>query len=136
MRVQSGRLRRRAAVVGRWGAGPAAHERVRVTGLWLEGVAIGTGRAGRSAGPFGAGAALRSRLASDELNAEPIPGAVLPAWAIDKIRTDFVARPTHHPARELLTRLHRCEAGRGEGERNPAFIEVLPRLGVSLAQLP
>ncbi|MFE7276831.1 hypothetical protein [Streptomyces sp. NPDC057623] len=34
----------------------------------------------------------------DEPNAAPIPGAVLPAWAIDKIRTDFVGRPGHRPA--------------------------------------
>ncbi|MFF4960944.1 hypothetical protein ACFY2Z_28545 [Streptomyces sp. NPDC001222] len=34
----------------------------------------------------------------DEPNAAPIPGAVLPAWAIDKIRTEFVGRPTHRPA--------------------------------------
>ncbi|KUN00753.1 hypothetical protein AQI95_33955 [Streptomyces yokosukanensis] len=33
----------------------------------------------------------------DEPNAAPIPGAVLPAWAIDKIRTDFVGRPGHRP---------------------------------------
>ncbi|GAA2110048.1 hypothetical protein [Streptomyces synnematoformans] len=30
--------------------------------------------------------------------AAPIPGAVLPAWAIDKLRTDFVDRPAHEPA--------------------------------------
>lgn len=30
--------------------------------------------------------------------AAPIPGAVLPAWAIDKIRTDFVDRPADQPA--------------------------------------
>ncbi|WP_338672655.1 hypothetical protein V1460_06405 [Streptomyces sp. SCSIO 30461] len=34
---------------------------------------------------------------SDEPNAAPIPGAVLPAWAIDKIRTEFVGRPDHRP---------------------------------------
>ncbi|MFE0276058.1 hypothetical protein ACFWZY_28790 [Streptomyces sp. NPDC058992] len=34
---------------------------------------------------------------SDEPNAAPIPGAVLPAWAIDKIRTEFVGRPEHRP---------------------------------------
>ncbi|WP_344396481.1 hypothetical protein, partial [Streptomyces vastus] len=34
----------------------------------------------------------------DEPNAAPIPGAVLPAWAIDKIRTEFVGRPGHGPA--------------------------------------
>ncbi|AWI33179.1 hypothetical protein [Streptomyces tirandamycinicus] len=33
----------------------------------------------------------------DEPNAAPIPGAVLPAWAIDKVRTDFVGRPEHRP---------------------------------------
>ncbi|KOV62886.1 hypothetical protein [Streptomyces sp. MMG1121] len=33
----------------------------------------------------------------DEPNAAPIPGAVLPAWALDKIRTDFVGRPLHRP---------------------------------------
>ncbi|AZM48797.1 hypothetical protein DMB38_26160 [Streptomyces sp. WAC 06738] len=33
--------------------------------------------------------------------ARPIPGAVLPAWAIDKIRTDFVDRPAHQPAHLL-----------------------------------
>ena len=34
----------------------------------------------------------------NEPNAAPIPGAVLPAWAIDKIRTEFVGRPGHRPA--------------------------------------
>ncbi|GHJ35469.1 hypothetical protein [Streptomyces sp. TS71-3] len=34
----------------------------------------------------------------DEPNAAPIPGAVLPAWAIDTIRTDFVGHPAHRPA--------------------------------------
>ncbi|WP_033329445.1 hypothetical protein [Streptomyces yerevanensis] len=34
----------------------------------------------------------------DEPNAAPIPGAVLPAWAIDKIRIEFVGRPGHQPA--------------------------------------
>lgn len=34
----------------------------------------------------------------DEPNAAPIPGAVLPAWALDKIRTEFVGRPGHRPA--------------------------------------
>ncbi|MER6358846.1 hypothetical protein ABT186_45495 [Streptomyces sp. NPDC001634] len=34
----------------------------------------------------------------DEPKAAPIPGAVLPAWAIDKIRTEFVGRPGHLPA--------------------------------------
>ncbi|WP_435208558.1 hypothetical protein [Streptomyces sp. bgisy034] len=34
----------------------------------------------------------------DEPNAAPIPGAVLPAWALDKIRTEFVGRPEHRPA--------------------------------------
>ncbi|MZG20126.1 hypothetical protein GTY44_42770 [Streptomyces sp. SID5914] len=34
----------------------------------------------------------------DEPNAAPIPGAVLPAWALDKIRTEFVGRPGHWPA--------------------------------------
>lgn len=34
----------------------------------------------------------------DEPGAAPIPGAVLPAWALDKIRTDFVGRPAHRPA--------------------------------------
>ncbi|MEU8974822.1 hypothetical protein AB0D11_37155 [Streptomyces monashensis] len=38
---------------------------------------------------------------SDEHNAAPIPGAVLPAWALDKIRTDFVGRPAHRPAKLL-----------------------------------
>jgi hypothetical protein len=33
----------------------------------------------------------------DEPNAAPIPGAVLPAWAIDKVRTDFVGRPGDRP---------------------------------------
>jgi hypothetical protein len=33
-----------------------------------------------------------------ELNVAPIPGAVLPAWAIDKVRTELVGRPTHQPA--------------------------------------
>ncbi|WP_226962439.1 hypothetical protein [Streptomyces sp. C8S0] len=33
----------------------------------------------------------------DEPNVAPIPGAVLPAWAIDKIRTEFVGRPAHRP---------------------------------------
>ncbi|MED7828409.1 hypothetical protein [Streptomyces chiangmaiensis] len=28
----------------------------------------------------------------------PIPGAVLPSWAIDKVRTEFVGRPGHRPA--------------------------------------
>ncbi|MEU6509697.1 hypothetical protein [Streptomyces sp. NPDC046942] len=37
----------------------------------------------------------------DEPNAAPIPGAVLPAWALDKIRTDFVGRPAHRPAKLL-----------------------------------
>lgn len=36
--------------------------------------------------------------ASDEPNTAPIPGAVLPAWAIDKIRTDLVGHPAHRPA--------------------------------------
>ncbi|WP_037913384.1 hypothetical protein [Actinacidiphila yeochonensis] len=35
---------------------------------------------------------------SDEPNVAPIPGAVLPAWAIDRIRTDFMGRPAHRPA--------------------------------------
>jgi hypothetical protein len=34
---------------------------------------------------------------TDEPNTTPIPGCVLPAWAIDKIRTDFVGRPDHLP---------------------------------------
>ncbi|MGW2651619.1 hypothetical protein ACWC2T_43810 [Streptomyces sp. NPDC001393] len=34
----------------------------------------------------------------DEPNAAPIPCAVLPAWALDKIRTDFVGRPADRPA--------------------------------------
>lgn len=34
----------------------------------------------------------------EELNVAPIPGAVLPAWAIDKVRTEFVGRPSHQPA--------------------------------------
>ncbi|MEU6572578.1 hypothetical protein [Streptomyces sp. NPDC046805] len=34
----------------------------------------------------------------DEPNAAPIPGAVLPAWALDRIRTDFVGSPYHRPA--------------------------------------
>jgi len=37
----------------------------------------------------------------DEPNVAPIPGAVLPAWAIDKIRTEFVGRPNHRPAQLL-----------------------------------
>ncbi|MER6091326.1 hypothetical protein [Streptomyces bluensis] len=36
--------------------------------------------------------------ATDEPTTTPIPGAVLPAWAIDKIRTDLVERPAHRPA--------------------------------------
>ncbi|MCX5420884.1 hypothetical protein [Streptomyces sp. NBC_00078] len=35
---------------------------------------------------------------SDEPNVAPIPRAVLPAWAIDKVRTEFVGRPGHRPA--------------------------------------
>lgn len=35
---------------------------------------------------------------SDEPNVAPIPGAVLPAWALDKIRTEFVGRPDSNPA--------------------------------------
>ncbi|MEU6142397.1 hypothetical protein ABZ848_18740 [Streptomyces sp. NPDC047081] len=34
----------------------------------------------------------------DEPNVAHIPGAVLPAWAIDKVRTEFVGRPGHRPA--------------------------------------
>lgn len=34
---------------------------------------------------------------SDEPNVAPIPGAVLPAWAIDRVRTEFVGRPPHRP---------------------------------------
>ncbi|KPI04485.1 hypothetical protein OK074_4619 [Actinobacteria bacterium OK074] len=34
----------------------------------------------------------------DEPNVAPIPGAVLPAWAIDKIRTEFAGRPPPRPA--------------------------------------
>ncbi|MEU5482837.1 hypothetical protein [Streptomyces mirabilis] len=36
--------------------------------------------------------------APDEPNAAPIPGAVLPAWAIDNVRTKFIGRPDHGPA--------------------------------------
>ncbi|MFF5010589.1 hypothetical protein ACFY3G_48320 [Streptomyces phaeochromogenes] len=35
---------------------------------------------------------------ADEPNVAPIPGAVLPAWAIDKARTEFVGCPSHRPA--------------------------------------
>ncbi|WP_338686584.1 hypothetical protein QD712_37750 [Streptomyces acidiscabies] len=38
---------------------------------------------------------------ADEPNPAPIPGAVLPAWALDRIRTDFSRRPAHAPARLL-----------------------------------
>jgi hypothetical protein len=34
----------------------------------------------------------------EEPNAAPMPGAVLPAWAIDKVRTELVGRPAHQPA--------------------------------------
>jgi hypothetical protein len=34
----------------------------------------------------------------EELSVAPIPGAVLPAWAIDKVRTELVGRPAHQPA--------------------------------------
>ncbi|MFF3911049.1 hypothetical protein ACFYZJ_35025 [Streptomyces sp. NPDC001848] len=34
---------------------------------------------------------------ADEPNTAPIPGCVLPAWAIDKARTDFVGHPDHLP---------------------------------------
>ncbi|MGW3956992.1 hypothetical protein ACWEKM_40260 [Streptomyces sp. NPDC004752] len=33
----------------------------------------------------------------DESSTAPIPGAVLPAWAIDKIRTELVGRPGDRP---------------------------------------
>lgn len=36
--------------------------------------------------------------APDEPNTAPIPGAVLPAWALDKIRTDFVGHSDDQPA--------------------------------------
>lgn len=35
--------------------------------------------------------------AADEPNPAPIPGAVLPAWAIDKIRTDYVGHAEDQP---------------------------------------
>jgi hypothetical protein len=34
---------------------------------------------------------------TNEPNTAPIPGCVLPAWAIDTIRTDFVGHPEHLP---------------------------------------
>ncbi|GGO99336.1 hypothetical protein [Wenjunlia tyrosinilytica] len=36
--------------------------------------------------------------APDEPDAAPAPGSVLPAWAIEKIRTDFTHRPGRMPA--------------------------------------
>lgn len=34
---------------------------------------------------------------ADEPNTAPIPGCVLPAWALDKVRTDFVGHSGHQP---------------------------------------
>lgn len=47
----------------------------------------------------------------DEPNAAPIPGAVLPAWAIDKVRTEFVDRPDHRPAPLLKIAIRDTEPG-------------------------
>ncbi|MER0240860.1 hypothetical protein AAHZ94_02240 [Streptomyces sp. HSW2009] len=48
---------------------------------------------------------------SDEPNAAPIPGAVLPAWALDKIRTEFVGCPASAPAPLLKIAIRDAEAG-------------------------
>ncbi|MCZ7458253.1 hypothetical protein [Streptomyces sp. WMMC940] len=47
----------------------------------------------------------------DEPNAAPIPGAVLPAWALDKVRTEFVGRPDHRPAPLLKIAIRDTEPG-------------------------
>ncbi|MER5477534.1 hypothetical protein ABT026_11245 [Streptomyces sp. NPDC002734] len=38
---------------------------------------------------------------AEETSTRPFPGCVLPAWALDKIRTELVGRPEHDPARLL-----------------------------------
>ncbi|MFF4501577.1 hypothetical protein [Streptomyces sp. NPDC001401] len=55
---------------------------------------------------------------SDEPNAAPIPGAVLPAWAIDKVRTEFVGRPAHRPA--LLLKIAIRDTAPGMDARIPS----------------
>ncbi|MFD7706996.1 hypothetical protein [Streptomyces sp. NPDC059786] len=56
--------------------------------------------------------------ASDEPNVAPIPGAVLPAWALDKIRTDFVGRSDDRPA--PLLRIAIRDTAPGMDARIPA----------------
>ncbi|MFF3466939.1 hypothetical protein [Streptomyces sp. NPDC002619] len=48
---------------------------------------------------------------ADEPNTAPIPGCVLPAWAIDKVRTDFVGLPEHLPVRLLKIAIRDMEPG-------------------------
>ncbi len=48
---------------------------------------------------------------TDEPNAAPIPGAVMPAWAIDKVRTEFVGRPGCRPAPLLKIAIRDTAAG-------------------------
>ncbi|MFE0174902.1 hypothetical protein ACFWZ2_21525 [Streptomyces sp. NPDC059002] len=47
----------------------------------------------------------------DEPNAAPIPGAVLPAWAIDKVRTEYIGRPGHRPAPLLKIAIRDTDPG-------------------------
>ncbi|MES4891784.1 hypothetical protein [Streptomyces sp. NPDC096012] len=47
----------------------------------------------------------------DEPNAAPVPSAVLPAWALDTIRTDFVGRPADRPAPLLKIAIRDTAAG-------------------------
>ncbi|MFM9446927.1 hypothetical protein [Streptomyces acidiscabies] len=54
---------------------------------------------------------------ADELSPAPIPGAVLPAWALDRIRTDFSRRPAHAPARLLKMAIR--DSGPGMDARIP-----------------
>jgi hypothetical protein len=67
----------------------------------------------------------------EELNVAPIPGAVLPAWAIDKVRTELVGRPAHQPAPLLKIAIRDTAAGMDARIPSTAFAETADAEGAA-----